>query len=234
MQAENGVFHLMREDTVIPGELRRFRNASVQLRRFKHVEELSDFPNIAHLEVFHWPLETFDALAPLTGLRTLHVNHSPKLRSLNALRALAELRDLELTTLASWYGKKQTVDSLRPLSSLGKLRSLRLEGVHAKDNDLAPLGKLRTLRKLFVSNIYPQEQLARLAGRLRRVDREWFLLPFVSMENLACRKCGTSKVMLSGSDIRPRAICPQCQGKKLESCVRQFENWVRESRRSGK
>lgn len=231
MYIENGVFVLTSTDKSIPRNVRECRNASVQMLGFKQVGQLNEFPNLSSLKVFAWPLESFDILASLTNLQVLHVNHFPKVHSLETLGALSQLRDLELTTLASWYNKKQLVESLGPLSSLANLERLKLAGVLATDNDLSPLWKLTSLRELFVPNLYPQEQLARLAGRLPLVRKDYFLQAFVTMKQLACQKCGVSKVMLSGSDIRPQVICPSCHDKKFSSCVKRFEEWVSESLR---
>jgi hypothetical protein len=156
-------------------------------------------------------------------LRSSGAEHFPKVHSFEALSRLTKLEDLLLTTLPSWYNTHQVVDTLRPLASLKKLRKLNFGGVLASDEDLSLLGTLRNLNNLFVSNIYPQEQLAKLAGRLPKVRRQWFLRPFVKFSAAQCKKCGSTKVMLSGSDIRPRVICPICQEKQFKACVTRFE-----------
>jgi hypothetical protein len=224
MKVENGVFEVIRDDREIPRAVRHERNAGLRLLRFKSVETLVDFPNIAALEVFVWPLDNFGPLLSLGRLRKLHVTHFPKVHSLEALAQLTKLEDLLLTTLPSWYNKSQNVESLRPLAALLKLRKLNLAGVLAEDKDLSPLHGLKSLREVFVPNIYPQEELARLAGQLPKVRRDWFLNPFVRMDEVECKKCGNTKVMLSGSDIRPRVICPTCQEKKFNACVRRSED----------
>jgi len=117
MEIEHGVIVLTPKDTAIPSEVRGCRNVSVRMWGFKHVDAISALPNISKLEVFRWPVDSFDALTPLRHLRTLHVRHFPKVHSLQAFQMLKELQDLELTTLASWYNKKQVVETFRPLSS---------------------------------------------------------------------------------------------------------------------
>ena len=232
MHVENGVFVLTPKDSSIPGEIRQSRNASIRMSGFKNVGNLAEFPNISSLEVFLWPLESFEVLASLKHLQTLRITHFPKVNSLEALGSLNQLHDLELTTLASWYSKKQVVESLHPLSSLTNLQRLKFGAVLAKDKDLSPLWNLIELRELFVPNFYPQEQLARLAGRLPIVRRDWFLQAYVSMDQVKCKKCGAAKVMLSGSDIRPQVICRTCQQKKFCLCVTRYEEMVSESGRT--
>jgi hypothetical protein len=102
-----------------------------------------------------------------------------------------------------------------------------MTGVVARDGDLSPLGALKNLRDIHIANIYSQEQLAGLAGRLPKRIRRGFLQPFVTMDTDVCTKCGTRTVMLSGCDIRPRVICPACKKTMFEACVSRFEEIVR-------
>lgn len=85
MHVENGVFVLTPKDSSIPGEIRQSRNASIRMSGFKNVGNLAEFPNISSLEVFLWPLESFEVLASLKHLQTLRITHFPKVNSLEAL-----------------------------------------------------------------------------------------------------------------------------------------------------
>ena len=214
------------DDAEIPEQVRRARNPRLHLSGFKPVETLADFPRITELEIYRWPLDSFSPLRSLCCLRELRITHFPKVNTLDALGNLTKLESLMLMTIASWYNKRQLIDSFHPLASLTKLRKLHFGSVFAKDKDLSPLFGLKNLRELFVPNIYPQEQLARLAGRLPNVRRDWFLSPFVKMDSIECEKCGSPKVMLSGSDIRPGVICPVCPERNSKRVIRRFEELV--------
>ena len=226
MKLQRGYFELTRDDRTIPGELRRARSPRLSIWNvgFKAFEQLADFPNLVEVRVLNYPLDTLAPFGALPNLRRLELCHFPKARSLAPLAGLGRLRELRLAVPGSWSGsgKSHAVDGLGPLAGLRSLRSLEMTGVVAADGDLSPLAGLKNLQDLSSSNLYPQEQLARLAGLLPKKLRRGFLQPFVPVPGDACRKCGTGRVMLSGCDIRPRIICPCCKKEDFESRVSRF------------
>jgi hypothetical protein len=161
----------------------------------------------------------------LRGLVHLQMIHFPHVHNLEALRNLVHLEELRIETLPSWdvSGKVQAVASFRPLATLERLRTLGLAGVLAEDRDLSPIGELQALRELWIGNLYPQEQYARLAGALPQA-RSPLLMPYLELRESKCRKCGSTKVMLTGRDLPvPRVICPVCRQRRFEETVRRFE-----------
>jgi hypothetical protein len=228
MKRDGEVFVLGREDREIPAELRRAEKPQLRIWDvgFRRFEELVRFPNLAALEVMDYTADSLAPLGALTGLRRLWIVHFPQVRSLDPLGGLTQLEELVLETLPGWDAarKRQSVESFRPLAALTGLRLLGLAGVQAEDGDLAPLAALTALRELRIGNLYSQEQLARLAGRLPRVSCR-FLQPYLELDESVCRKCASKKVMLSGADVpNPKIICPACQGKKLNDWVGRFEH----------
>jgi hypothetical protein len=228
VRKEKGVYILTREDDDIPATLRDAQNVRLACFRCALLAKVVELRNLVELEILDYTLDSFAPLAGLSGLKKLEVTHFAKVHSLRPIGQLASLKFLTLTTLGSWYNKKQLVDTFRPLAKLSKLQVLDLRGVLAEDGKLAPLGALVNLDELYISNFYPQEELARLAGHLPHVRGCWFLSPFVKMDGDNCRKCRKTKVMLSGSDIRPGIICPECQRIKFDDCVSRFQDMVAE------
>ena len=231
MKFQRGYFELTRDDRTIPEELGRARSPRLLIWNigFKRFQDLALFPKLVEVKILNYPLDTLAPFASLLNLRRLEICHFPRAHSLQPLAKLSRLQDLTLKTLPSWdgSGKHHFVDSLRPLADLKNLRKILMTGVVAKDGDLSPLGTLKNLRDLHIANVYSQEQLAMLAGRLPNKLRRGFLRPFDTMDGDVCKKCGTGTVMLSGCDIRPRVICPACKKKMFDSCVSRFEEIAR-------
>jgi hypothetical protein len=235
MKARKKEFFLAANQMELPAKVRRVRNASVALLDSRLVDVLFDYPNVTTLSVLRWiHHDSFQPLARLTGLRNLDIRHFPRTHSLKPLAKLIKLETLTLRTHQAWYGsKRQRVDSLRPLRLLKNLRTLEVTGITAEDGQLSPLYALSNLRVCRLTNDFSQEQLAKLANRLPKVHREGVLLPFYEVP-IRCKKCGTKRVVLSGSDIRPRLICAMCQEKKFASYVGRYEEIARGRQRAGK
>jgi hypothetical protein len=183
--------------------------------------------------LWHYPLSSLAPIGKMIKLRRLQMIHLPKVTRLDPLSTLVELEELRIETLPSWdaSGKTLVVESLKPLEGLRKLRFLAMAGVVAGDGDLSPLASLKKLEQLHFANRYSQEQLARLACCLPQATGS-FLAPFKSL-GIHCAKCGSEKVMLSGSDIKnPKVICPTCRRKKYDETVARFEKFRGEVRGS--
>jgi hypothetical protein len=115
-------------------------------------------------------LESLDGIAEMSKLQFLSVWHAPKLRSIDALGALRELRVVDLA--GSMYGAIR-VPSLEPVASNTKLLKLSLSNVRVGDGSLRPLEGLRALRILELPLLFSAEQFLWLEETLPDARGSW-------------------------------------------------------------
>jgi hypothetical protein len=231
MRIDGKVFLLESKDPPIPDEIRNVPELRIKLCGFKHYDALAAFPPIIELHSGTWSIDTLSPLAMLTSLRMLSLVDCRNVRSLSPVAGLVNLEHFSFVT-SMGNSRYLVIDSLRPLASLHKLRTIDIRGLKTLDKDLSPLCGLNELRSCSVANLFPQAELARLSRSLpRRIPRVWFLRPYILMGDSHVCECGEMKVMLTGSEIRPQIICPKCQSKKFDACVQRFEELAAAAKR---
>lgn len=130
--------------------------------KYKTLESLAEFENLQTLKIATFPDESFEFLTNLSQLEWLSVLHLPKVKDLEAIGRIKNLRFLELQTLASWDSsrKRTVVHSLAALSKLSKLEHISLLGVVTPDMSLTPLERCKRLKTARFHG-YPAQEIER-------------------------------------------------------------------------
>ena len=228
MDKREDYFFLEKHDRALPEELHTVKNLYLRIWnvKFDRYEDLALCSGLTQLAILDYHSDSFAPLGCLPSLRRLHIVHFPKVDTLEPLKDLTNLEELRLETRPSGdaSGKRQVVDSFKPLAHLKKLRVLHLGGMCTSSHDLSPLGELTELQDLALPNWFPQREFSMLSVKLPCVHPPRFLAPYLPLERDTCKKCNSEKVMLSGSDVpNPKVICPICRKKKFEETVARFE-----------
>lgn len=124
--------------------------------------------------VIHSPtrIDSFDWAASLApSLRALAVENARRVRELDALAGLAQLRTL---AVEGSLHSAMRVASLEPLRGLHALEALFLTALRVEDRRLAPLASLRNLRLLEFADYYAEGEIDTLAQALPTVRCAWF------------------------------------------------------------
>jgi hypothetical protein len=109
--------------------------------------------------------------APLRGLDVLALEHLPKVRSLEPLAALTQLRSLGVEGAMD---STVRVASLAPLSALTRLEYLFLTALRSDDRSLRPLHALRALKGLECARHFPDAEFVALRSALPELQCRWF------------------------------------------------------------
>ena len=150
----------------VPAHAAEVTSIRVWYCSFRSLDCLREFVHLRRVIVAGYPEESLSCLEPLAELEELDLVHLPKVRSLEPLTALSNLRQLSLATAPSWEAsrKRLRVASLLPLASLSRLESLALLGVVPVDGGLSPLLECKRLASLQLAG-YPageEEKILRL------------------------------------------------------------------------
>jgi hypothetical protein len=167
-----------------------------------------------------WGNTKAESLAGLDLLRTLDtlaLENFARVRSINPLAALTNLRVL---CIEGSMHSAMVVETLKPLERLKGLRRLRLANVRVMDGSLAPVAELKRLERLFIANMFSVEEFARLAAALPHTEGET-LAPFRET-SIECDHCGAKKVLLAGEG-QP-ALCSACDADRIATHVERFNS----------
>ena len=187
-------------------------------------------------------IKSLDSIARLRGLRYLYLGSSPSLASLVPLEEAAPLEWLELENIAACAdlsflaahpslkglgvsgaeNKYLNVHSLTPLTHLQTLEWVALRMVRIKSGGLWPLARLRRLKYLELSNKYPMEELAALAGMRPDIQCDLFRPVFSTLEFMTCKKCGAHNLVMLTGKGKP-CLCPSCDAERLKRHIDAFE-----------
>src|SRR4051794_33845158 len=176
--------------------------------------------------VDHIKVERLDGIEALKSAKTLRLDNFPRVRDLQPLAALTNLRRLSLAMRMSRAvnGGLQLVDSLEPLRTLRSLEELDCYAVAARDRDLSPLYALPLLAQVELPFVYGVEQIARLAGALGYDDARWpAVVP--SLGGCRTRSCSHEDEVLLVGVRRDAYACSQCDAERIQRHVAEFEAW---------
>lgn len=171
---------------------------------------------------------TIDGLDRLGAIESLALYCFPRIKSLEPLRHLRNLRRLLLSTPPGYDASRRchTVVSLAPLGALSNLEWLLLRGILPARGRLDPLRALHAVDTLEISHVFAFtiDDYAALARALPRASgrclRPYSEAPWAP----ACRHCGGVRVGLTAPPPRsPRALCPICQPRKLAAHVARWK-----------
>jgi hypothetical protein len=193
---------------------------------------LERLSSLRHLQISD-PL-TLDGLDHLTQLSSLTICSFPRVRSLDTLGALTELRRLHLSTPPSYDASRKVhhVDSLEPLGRLRNLESLVMRGVLPTLGGLQPLHSLLLLRHLEITHVYgfAIHEYAQLAYALPLAQGNCLLPCFEANWTGICKKCGRQRMALTAPRPRtPSVLCSVCNRDRLH---RHIEMWNRAKERA--
>lgn len=199
------------------------------------------------VEGLHIGWSAITSLAPIRQLRTLthfHLGSGPSAQELEALADLPALVDLEISNvraagdlrfLAGMHGLKALalcgdsnsikplkIATLAPLSGLASLERLSLTTVQLEDGSLESLARLPRLRHLDLSNQFPMEEVARLAGRRPDIACDRFVASHGPVSWMACKACHRKSMhQLTGK--RKPWLCGHCDAARLARHIAEFD-----------
>lgn len=187
---------------------------------------LKRFRRLQTLQIADWPISNWKPLEKLASLKRLAIVHATKARSLEGLGQLRQIESLSIQTPISWHasGKHLIVDSLRPLSSLKRLKYLDLGVIRFRDGRLDVLAQCKALREANVAGRSSLSEIAALA--VLRPDLEKAgLEPAGRADGIHCEKCNRDLWVLRGlAGTGKRAwCCRRCSSERFESHIAHFE-----------
>ncbi|MCW5552811.1 MAG: hypothetical protein KIS67_11710 [Verrucomicrobiae bacterium] len=173
--------------------------------------------------------ESLAALEQSRKIEVLSLNHFHRIRSLEPLSSLTNLRALFLTTTNGWDGTNRhlLVETFEPLVALRRLEIVQILGVVPERDRLQPLSRMPSLEKLSIGNtsFYQLEDFAGLSVALPRARGS--LQPIYQMNFISrCRRCKKHALLfLAGAKQRsPRYVCPACGKKKIISHLQRWNS----------
>jgi len=168
-----------------------------------------------------------DGLDRLNHLTSFGLYYLPRIHVLDPIGELDSLESLVISTPPSYDASRKChrVQSLAPLARLARLQRLILRGILPERDGLRPLESLGALRTLEVTHVFDftVQEYARLARALPNTSGHCLVPFFEASWAGTCRRCGGNKVALTAPPPRtPRTLCPTCQRERLDAHV---ERW---------
>lgn len=162
-------------------------------------------------------LSEFSKLQKLQGLAIVHFKNVHKIEPLSKLTNLRQLK------ISGSMWTRMNIETLAPITELRNLEYLSLTNLKVKDESLKPLANLSRLEQLDVANFYPMEEFAWLSSKLKNTKCGWFS-PYIELtSSWKCNKCNKdTMVMLTGKG--KTNLCKECNHKRLEKHIAEFEN----------
>lgn len=150
--------------------------------------------NLTFLSLDNVTAHDLSRLSQLKKLKTLCIEHAPKIEHLSWLADLPDLEGLalqdckhlhEITSVSRLTGLRSlaleggtwspmTVETLQPLASIANLSYLFLTNLKASDASLQPLKQLKQLKVLQCGNFFPAQEFQSLAATLPELRCDWF------------------------------------------------------------
>lgn len=164
MIQKNDHLELLRDSSKIFPEVEdvySIRTARIWHCRYRSLADVGKLQNLEELVIATFS-DSVEIFVDLRKLRYLRILHMPKVTNLEGIRHLNNLEVLSLSTLPSWDSKRKctVVDSLKPLSTLPKLKHLELFGVRPSDKSLNDLQECALLQTARFSQ-YPDAEISR-------------------------------------------------------------------------
>lgn len=147
---------------------------------------VADLRGLHRLVIHDLRIQDLVPFARLSALRDFAIAGSPRLKSLSgvdrlvrlerlilfgnpnytSVEPLAHLQDLETLCLEGDWSRPLRLDTLAPLSRLGRLRRLRLASLRVADGSLRPLHRLGALSDVFIAKEFTDAEFRALATAL--------------------------------------------------------------------
>ncbi|WP_220800377.1 hypothetical protein [Mitsuaria sp. WAJ17] len=199
----------------------------------------------SNLRLYHITLSALDGIESLTATRTLELEWAtkietllpvfamrrleslsiydfPKLRELDGIEELSELKELKLSGSRGALTPKLRLQSIAPVCKIQNLTSLALTNLALGDDDVAKIAKCTQLRHLKLSNQFERAQVAYLAKHLN----EQLVEPLTShvVSGIKCKTCDGNLAMFIGR--RVPMLCQTCNRKQFTRYVDEFSQLV--------
>ena len=169
-------------------------------------------------------VEDISPLFKMRWLTKLFVSDFPRIRRIDGIEALEDLRQLRLSGNRGSMNPPLRLETVRPIASLRKLEDLEITNIRLEEKDISFIAdsfpNLRSLRLSWKE--FERAQFAYLAKRLNAQLDE----PVVGsreMQSALC-KCGSKLHLFCGR--RMGMLCPVCNAKKFQKLTEEFENSV--------
>lgn len=187
---------------------------------------LAGLPRLAYFHLGSAPsAEGLEALATLPGLVDLEISNVRAAADLRFVEGLAGLRALSVSGDSNSI-KPLNIPNLAPLACLHALERLTLSTVRVENPSLAPLAGLAKLKYLRLSNAFPMEEVAWLAGRRPDIHCDSFQPTSGPVQAFGCKQCG-QKTMVMTTGKGKAWLCQHCDAARLEKHVAAFEALVK-------
>lgn len=123
--------------------------------------------------ILHWNTKATSLwdISKNINLKTLEITDFSKLEVIDQLSFATQINSL---TLGGGHGKPLKIKSINPLKNLINLRYLGLTNLKIEDDTLQPLGQLKELETLELSNQFETKEYAWLATRLPNTKCKMF------------------------------------------------------------
>lgn len=192
--------------------------------KWSSIDSLSPMVRLQNLRYFHLggapSAENLEALAQLPQLVDLEISKVRAAGDLRFLAGLTQLRALDISGDTNSV-KALKAKSLAPIACLLELERLGVSAVQLEDESLAPLAGLPRLKYLGLSNRFPMEEFARLAGRRPDISCDRFV-PHWGPLPLRCKKCKAESMYLLTGKGTPM-VCARCDSARLVKHGESFE-----------
>lgn len=167
-------------------------------------------------------VEDISPLFAMPWLESLTLYDLPRVRRIDGIEALEDLRELQLSGNRGSMDPPLNLESVRPIAGLRNLEKLEIVNLRLEDRDISFIAtafqRLRSLR--LSGKEFDRTQLAYLAKRLNpQLDEP--ILGSWEMKAAHC-KCGQNLHLFMGR--RMGMLCPVCQEKRFKRLTEEFLN----------
>ncbi len=181
-------------------------------------------PSLISLRIWHSSkLKSLDGIGELPNLKTLELRENGQPLDISAI---SQLENLEELSIEGGYGAGQRIVSLFPLQNM-KITTLVLSAIDGKELDLEPVARMSSLRTADIAPLnFEHVELAKVAAA-----KPWFFEALMDLETAKdgfakrCAKCGDRKKMLF---LRKKKWlwCEVCESKGLQRNLDYFRDLV--------
>jgi len=168
-------------------------------------------------------VEDISPLFRMPWLKSLWLYDLPRLRRIDGIEALEDLRELRLSGNRGSMDPPLRLETVRPIAGLRKLEKLELTNIRLEDRDISFIASsFPNLRSLQLSlGEFERAQFAYLAKRLNSKLEEPILSSW-ELGYMPCRRCGRKRHSFRGRGMP--VLCQICDEKRFKKLTEEFQN----------
>jgi len=167
-------------------------------------------------------VEDVSPLFRMPWLQSVWLYDLPRLRRIDGIEALEDLRELRLSGNRGSMEPPLRLETFRPIAGLRKLEKLELTNIRLEDRDISfipdSFPNLRTLQLSLTA--FERAQFAYLAKRLNSQLEEPILSSW-ELGYMPCPKCGRKRHRFWGRGMP--TLCEVCDEKRFKKLTEEFE-----------